>query len=149
MGTEVVVALIAGAPLLVTAIAAALMKFRKVERQRDNAQTQLIDQQAAHEKADTESTMVTAIKEVLEEVREHSKSKDAELNTLRADMRQVRAESTAEVREVWNQFQQFEHRVRVLLAAHGSWDTLILAEVRKSNPDFPDPPPLGDLEPRN
>lgn len=29
------------------------------------------------------------------------------------------------------------------LAAHGQWDLLVLAEVRKANTNFPDPPPLS------
>ena len=37
--------------------------------------------------------------------------------------------------------------IRVLLAAHGQWDLQVLAEVRRSNPDFPDPPPLHRLDP--
>lgn len=33
-------------------------------------------------------------------------------------------------------------RVAVSLAAHGQWDLLVLAEVRKTTADFPEPPPL-------
>lgn len=40
-----------------------------------------------------------------------------------------------------------DREMRILLAAHGQWDILMLAEVRKINPDFPDPPPLVRLDP--
>ncbi len=33
-------------------------------------------------------------------------------------------------------------KIAVSLAAHGQWDLLVLAEVRKATPDFPDPPSL-------
>lgn len=33
-------------------------------------------------------------------------------------------------------------RLAASLAAHGQWDLLVLAEVRKSSPDFPSPPPV-------
>lgn len=36
-------------------------------------------------------------------------------------------------------------RIAMTLAAHGQWDLLVLAEVRRSNEDFPDPPPLTDI----
>lgn len=36
--------------------------------------------------------------------------------------------------------------LRAMLAAHGQWDLLVLAEVRRSYVDFPEPPPLHRLD---
>lgn len=42
-----------------------------------------------------------------------------------------------------DQLEAAEDELRKNLSAHGQWDLLVLAEVRKTTPDFPDPPHLG------
>jgi septal ring factor EnvC (AmiA/AmiB activator) len=57
-----------------------------------------------------------------------------------SDRRAMAAEERAERAE------QRIDRIAATLAAHGQWDLLVLAEVRRSNEDFPDPPPLVDVK---
>lgn len=49
----------------------------------------------------------------------------------------------AATRERANRAEDRVDRLAASLAAHAQWDLLVLAEVRKVTPDFPEPPPLS------
>ncbi len=39
-----------------------------------------------------------------------------------------------------------EVELMIMLAAHGEWDQRVLKEIRKFDPEFPDPPPIKQLK---
>ena len=99
---------------------------------------------------------IEARKVDLEEFREMQNRLDVALDKADAKIEKLSddlaAERTARVRSdiraeaAERRATRAEDRVDQLaatLAAHGQWDLLVLAEVRKSSPDFPDPPPLA------
>lgn len=77
---------------------------------------------------------------------------DSLTRELRSSLTDVRAElaTEREARRAAEQraerAEQRIDRIATTLAAHGQWDLLVLAEVRRSNTDFPDPPPLVDIK---
>ncbi len=77
--------------------------------------------------AEAESVSVATMIVVLEQVRRQVADLEATVNEQQAQIDELRAT---------------ERDMRANLAAHGQWDLLVLAEVRKTNPDFPDPPTL-------
>lgn len=112
----------------------------EILRRRLSAAKATLDERTAEKvAADTEHTMVDTVKEVLAEVRVELVNKSTELQRVHA----VVGDQERRVRAV----EHSQQEIRVALAAHGQWDLHVLAQVRKVEPDFPDPPPLLKFDP--
>lgn len=84
--------------------------------------------------AETAKTEVDTIRAVLEEVKEHSATKDARIDKLESDVDFLR-----------DRVVKLEDRERHQLtraAAHEAWDQMSFALLVKTHPDHPAPPPL-------
>ncbi len=66
-----------------------------------------------------------------------------------SDERGARQKSDRRAEQAEKRAEDAEKRVDRLaasMAAHNQWDLLILGEVRRTNPDFPGPPPFAFLD---
>lgn len=79
-------------------------------------------------------TEVDVVRAVLEEVREHSATKDKRIDTLEGTV--FRLEGRIERMEAR------EHQAHQLTAAHEAWDLKTYQLVLLHHPEHPDPPPL-------
>lgn len=129
------------------------MWFRRrltaAEAGKANAEGKLAGAQAAHEDANTESVTVHTVREALAEIRESNAEKKEQIAELKSEQGRMREQHAEDMRAFGAEVAQLRvmvHSAQVSLAAHGQWDMLIHAEVRKSSPDFPEPPPLAQLE---
>lgn len=104
--------------------------------------------QIAKVRADTRASEAQILLEALQALREQMTWASGRMTNL---SEQVTAQeghivqlrrANADVQDELRAVQATAREVRTLLADHSRWDQLVLAEVRKMNPDFPDPPPL-------
>jgi hypothetical protein len=91
--------------------------------------------------AETTKTEVETVRQVLEEVREHSATKDKRIDKLESDYALV-------IDRVLKLEERERHQL-TRAAAHEAWDQMSFALLVQNHPDHPAPPPLtpaGDDE---
>lgn len=82
----------------------------------------------------------------VEKAKESTEGRKLDLDVLRESIATLRTDLESE-RSALRSAEGKLARLTVSMAAHGQWDLLVLAEVRKVTPDFPEPPPLALLDP--
>jgi len=134
------------------------------EARTETVQADLVRAQARKEAAEAESTQVATMRSIVAEVREQIAEDKERRAELRMDIVSQAAHHKETLRDIRARLDAVEEsnadlladnadlrielqETRVLLAAHGQWDLLVVAEVRIARPDFPDPPPLTRLDP--
>lgn len=140
---------------------AATARSKDAEAIATNAQGELAEAQAKKENAQAESIIITTMKDLLAQIRELDKDKDQQINVLRIElttqgqrhedkMTQLVETHASDVETLRTRIEHLirsDHETRVLLAAHGQWDLIVVAEIRRIHSDFPDPPPLLKVDP--
>lgn len=103
---------------------------RRIE-QRSGEKTEV---EVAAIKAETVGKEVETVRGVLDEVREHSATKDKRIDTLESTV--FRLEGRIERMEAR------EHQNHQLTMSHETWDLQIYQQILTRDPDYPPPPPL-------
>lgn len=128
-----------------------------MQRGKTAADAELSMADADKKHAEAESLTVQTIQNALVTVERLSAAKDEQLAQVRSEMQQQNLTHTEqmlaqankhgeEMRGLRLQIQTLVEQQGLIaqaLSAHGQWDLYVLAHVRQTMPEFPDPPPLG------
>lgn len=131
-----------------------------VNRDKTRKEGNLAEAEARVHDMEAEALAVKTVKEALIEVKEISAGKDAQLLAIRNEARERDAEHRIEMQrqatEHARELSRMERRMSMIqgnqirlasaLAGHGQWDLYALAQLRKLDPDFPEPPPLSFMD---
>ena len=127
-----------------------------VNRDKTRKEGELAGANARVAEMEAESLAVKTVKEALIEVKELSTAKDSQIHEIRAEMREqatshdvsiskqaaAHAEALRGMEQRMAKIQESQIKIASALAAHGQWDLYALAQLRRLDPDFPEPPPL-------
>lgn len=130
-----------------------------MQRGKTAADAELSLAEADHKHAEAESVTVTTIQNALVTVERLSKAKDEQITQVRTELATqgkdhteqllvMQTKHAEEMRTMHLSITALVEQQQILgkaLAAHGQWDLYVLAHVRLTMPEFPDPPPLGFL----
>lgn len=105
-----------------------------LNRQIDRVATDKVSAEVEQIVVTNNKTEVETVRAVLDEVKDHSATKDKRIDLLENTV--FRLEGRIERMEAR------EHQAHQLTAAHETWDLQIYQQVLAHNPDFPPPPPL-------
>jgi uncharacterized membrane-anchored protein YhcB (DUF1043 family) len=107
-----------------------LMVIRFLNRKIDSVATQKVT-------AETTKTEVETVRQVLEEVKAHSATKDLRIDKLENDLSRV------EIR--MEKLEERERHALTRAAVHEAWDQMSFQLLIQHHPDHPAPPPLIGL----